>query len=186
MTYKEMCKKVLGMIEELNQESELLTDDPDIQNKILDVTEQVMFELARMKKIPAYTELAVEEGRIITFEDIEQQEGHSVYQLDKVSGVNVDLKAQGTVIKALESGTMEIEFFRYPERILEENQDEYVFELSEDALEIMPYGIAGDLLKSDVSANYGQIYARRYEDMLQKLDSRYSVGMIAYEGGVDI
>ena len=53
MTLKEMKQKVLGLIEELNPNSELLTDDPDIATKINDVINQVIFELVRMKKLPA-------------------------------------------------------------------------------------------------------------------------------------
>ena len=34
MTLLEMKKKTLGLIEELNPQSELLTDDPDISTKI--------------------------------------------------------------------------------------------------------------------------------------------------------
>ena len=181
-----MLKKTLGMIEELNEENNYLTDDPDIQNKILEVVNQIMFEAVRMKKIPAYVELDVEEGQRVTFADIKAVEGFDVYQLDKIHGPQFELKAQGTIIKALESGTLEIEFFRYPTRITEENMEEYEFELSDDILECMPYGIAADLLKSDVSANYGQSYSQRYETMLQRLDSRYSMGMISIEGGTDI
>ena len=39
-------------------------------------------------------------------------------------------------------------------------------------------------IKSDISANYGQIYANRYESMLQRLDPRFSTGSI-YIGGED-
>ena len=60
------------------------------------------------------------------------------------------------------------------------------FELSQDALEIMPYGVAGDLLKSDVSSSYGQIYSQRYESMLQRLDQRYSMGSIYIDGGIEL
>jgi len=42
MTLLEMKKKVLGLIEELNPDSELLTDDPDIAAKFEDVITQVM------------------------------------------------------------------------------------------------------------------------------------------------
>ena len=37
MTLKEMKQKTLRLIEEINPESELLTDDPDISAKINDV-----------------------------------------------------------------------------------------------------------------------------------------------------
>ena len=106
-------------------------------------------------------------------------------QISLVEGVAYEYKAQGTIIKALESGTMGIDFFIYPERITEKtNAKGYEFELTPDALEIMSYGVAGDLLKSDVSAEYGTIYATRYETMKQQLDPRYHMGSITIEGGV--
>ena len=186
MTLLEMKKKVLGLIEEINPKSEVLTDDPDIATKINDVINQVMFELARMKKIPDYVEIEVAEGDIIRFEDIATEGGYEVYQIDVIRGIDYEMKAQGTIVKALEDGMLEIEYFRYPERITEKTNGSYEFELSSDALEIMPFGVAGDLLKSDISNNYGQIYSQRYETMLQRLDPRYSMGSIYIEGGIEI
>lgn len=187
MTLLEMKKKVLGLIEELNPNSELLTDDPDIATKINDVINQVMYELARLKKIPKYVELEVTEGERITFEDIEKACGYEVYQISTICGVNFTPKASGTIFKMMESGTAEIDIFVYPERITEKTKDKaYEFELSADALEIMPYGIAGDLLKSDVSAEYGNVYSTRYETMLQRLDPRYQMTVVTVEGGVDV
>ena len=87
-------------------------------------------------------------------------------------------------MKILEDGFAEIDVFVYPERITAKTKDSYEFELSPDALEIMPYGIAGDLLKSDVSTEYGTIYSTRYESMLQRLDPRYQTTSIYIEGGV--
>lgn len=187
MTLKEMKIKVLGMIEELNPDSELLTDDPDISAKINEVTNQVMFELARMKKIPKYTEMDVSAGDRLGFAEIERACGYEVYQVSMVGGVNYVPKAGGTVFKILESGKAEVECFVYPERITDKTKDKaYEFELSPDALEIMPYGIAADLLKSDVSAEYGNVYAKRYQEMLQMLDSRYTMTSIYIEGGVNV
>lgn len=185
MTLLEMKKKVLGLIEELNPDSELLTDDPDISMKINDVTNQIMFELARMKKIPKYVEMEVKQGDIIEFADIEKECGYEIYQLALVGGVVCQYKADGTILKVLEDGTAEIDCYVYPERITETTKDKaYEFELSPDALEIMPYGIAADLLKSDVSTEYGRIYAERYETMLQRLDPRYAMNSVTIEGGV--
>ena len=50
----------------------------------------------------------------------------------------------------------------------------------------MPYGVAADLLKSDVSSEYGAVYATRYESMKQELDPRYALPMISIEGGVKV
>lgn len=186
MTLEEMKKKVLGLIEELNPKSALLTDDVDISAKINSVINQIQYELARMKKIASYIEIPVTEGTFITFEDIAKASGYEVYQLDIIRGIDYEMKAQGTVIKVLETGTAEVEFFRYPEMITDKTKNSYEFELSQDALEVMPYGVASDLLKSDVSANYGEVYTNRYETMLNRLDHRYSMPRISIEGGINV
>ena len=186
MILDEMDRKVLSLIEELNPNSEHLTDDPDIQAKKRYVTNQILFELARIKKIPKYVEMEVNEGDRIEFADIEKECGYEVYQIDSFCGVKYLSKADGTVFKILENGTAEIDIFVYPERITDKTKGGYEFELSADALEIMPYGIAADLLKSDVSADYGNIYAQRYESMKQMLDPRYQMTSITVKGGVNI
>lgn len=181
-----MKKKSLGLIEELNPNNPNLTDDPDISTKHNDVINQVMFELVRIKKIPKYVEMDVAAGDVIEYADIEKVCGYEVYQIAKVGGIRNDMKAGGTIIKALESGTAEIECFVYPEAITAKTKDSYEFELSADILEIMPYGIAAHLLMSDVSANYGKEYADQYERMLGRLDPRYMVNSIYIDGGVSI
>lgn len=86
-----------------------------------------------------------------------------------------ELEEKGNIFKAAYKHTLMIQW-----------QNERTFELSADALEIMPYGVAGDLLKSDKSAEYGSIYTKRYEDMKMQLDPRYNLGSITVEGGVYI
>lgn len=184
MTLEEFKKKVLALIEELNPNSPWLTDDPDIQAKLNHVINQIMFELVRFKKMPKYVEIEVAEGDRITFEDIESACGYAVYQVAKVCGVKYDSKADGTVFKILEDGTIEIECYVFPERITEKTKDKsYEFELSTDLLELMPYGVAADLLKSDVSADYGKIYEMRYKEMKAELDPRYQMQSVYIEGG---
>ena len=186
MNYGEMKKKYLGLIEELNPNSEQMTDDPDISAKQNAVTNQIMYEMARIKKIPKYFEMEVKKGDLISFADLEKKCGYEIYQIAVVSGVNHSPKANGTVFKVMEDGTMEVECYVYPERITDTTKDSYEFELSPDVLEIIPYGIAADLLKSDVSAEYGNIYAQRYESMKQLLDPRYQMPSITFKGGVKI
>ena len=186
MTLNEMKKKVLGLIEELNPLSEYLTDDPDIQAKINDVTNQILYELVRFKKMPKYVEIEVSEGDTLEFADIEKECGYEIYQIDRLCGVRYVPKADGTVLKMLETGTAEIDCFVYPERITEKTKGSYEFEVSNDILEIMPYGIASDLLKSDVSSEYGRIYAERYKDMISQLDHRYHMPTCYIEGGIEL
>ena len=186
MNLKEMKRKVLGLIEELNPKKPNLTDDPDIATKINDVTNQIMYELARIKKIPKYVEMEVSAGDIVDFSDIERECGYEIFQINLVCGVTYVPKASGTVLKILSDGVAEIDVSVYPERITADTKDSYEFEVSADVLEIMPYGIAADLLKSDVSAECGSVYATRYESMKQMLDPRYQMPSITIEGGVNI
>ena len=182
MTKLEMKKDALALIEELDPSSEYLTEDPDIADKIDSVMNHVMYELARVKKIPKYLEMAVKAGQLVTFAELEKACGYEIYQVKKFGGVDNEIKADGTVYKINESGTAEVEVYVYPERITEKTRDKaYEFELSPDVLEIMPYGIAADLLKSDESAQYGRIYADRYEAMKQRLERTYKTTTLRFK-----
>lgn len=177
MTLKEMKKKVLSLIEEINKDSELLTDDPDILEKLNYVINQIQNEISRIKKIPGKMEKEVEKDEEINIEELDE----NIYQLNVIRGVS-NLIIGNTIIFN-EKGTAKIYYYKYPKQINSETKDdEYIFEQTTDVLEIMPYGIAGDLLKSDISANYGQVYSNRYEQMLQRLDPRYHIGSIYIEG----
>lgn len=186
MTLLEMKKEVLRLIEEVGATK--LTDDPDIEAKLNNVIHLVQLEVSRMKKIPVMTTEA------ITGSDLEfdLKTLTNFYQLDHLKFTNAtgeekEAHVFGNTVEFPEEGTAKIYYFKYPKRITDDTIDEdYTFELSDDALGIVPYGVAADLLKSDVSNNYGQIYAQRYEQMLQRLDSRYFMGSIYIEGGMNI
>ena len=179
MTLLEIKKKVLQLIEEISDNANL-TDDPDIKAKLNSVINMVQFELARMKKIPAYVQREVKAGEVVDMNTLE-----NFYQLRLIRFAG-GFEAIEDMATFMEEGTADIYYYRYPVAITDSTPDTYEFELSLDALEILPFGVAGDLLKSDVSAQYGAIYSQRYETMLQRLDSRYSLGGITFEGGVDI
>lgn len=187
MKLTEMKKKILALIEELNPDSPYLTDDMDIRAKINEVINQVMFELARWKKIPKLVTLEVTQGQLVHFSDLESACGSDIYQIAMVTGAACIPRAGGTLLQFTENGTAQVDVFVYPERISAATSDRaYELELTPDALEVMPYGVAADLLKTDVSANYGAVYAARYESMLQRMDPRYQTGYITAQGGVHL
>ena len=180
MTLTEMKKQVLSLIEEINNDSDLLTDDPDISNKINYVINQIQNELSRIKKIPARETIIVKKDQMEDLNDLVD----NFYQLNIIKGVKHNLY-QNTV-EFQEDGSAEVFYFKYPKQIVENTDGNYKFELSIDALQIMPYGVAGDLLKSDISANYGQVYSNRYSELKQQLDPRYHTGSIYVDdGGID-
>ncbi len=221
MTLKEAKYKVLSLIEELNPESEYLTDDPDIQMKINSVFNQIQVELCRLKKIPAKYVYDIEEhGNTLLIKDIP-----NIYQLNNISTDEYELKGDLEIVFDDDVESATIYYYKYPELIdviiepqeieveetdnteIEETEEEsqettpqyetlaeasarideeYVFELSQDVLEVMPYGVAADLLKNDMISDYGKYYYERYNEMKQMIDSRVSSGLIVAEGGLDI
>ena len=185
MTLKELKQKVLVLIEEYSPDSEKFTADDDIANKMNDVINQIMYELCRVKKIPKYIEMEVEAGDVIDFDALASECGYEIYQVKLVTGVGYEERADGTILKMLESGKAEIDVFVYPEAITSKTKDSYELELSADVLEIMPYGIAADLLSTDVSSNYKE-FKERYETMLMRLETRNHLPTYTVVGGIEI
>lgn len=187
MTLKELKQKVLVLIEEYmpDEEGKRLTADDDIHNKMNDVINQNMYEICRMRKIPKYIEMEVSAGDLLDFAALESECGYEIYQIKYVTGVGYEPRADGTILKILDSGTAEIDVFVYPEAITSKTKDSYEFELTPDALEILPYGIAADLLATDVSSNY-QEFRQRYETMLARLDPRNHMPTVSIVGGINV
>lgn len=180
MTLEEIKAKVYSLIEEYNEDADNLTEDEDLALKMNHVINQIQNELARFKKIEAYTTLEGSKGDLIDFSNVD----NNLYQLNIIKGL--DCEIIGQKIKFNEDGVAEVYYYVYPSQIGEDTADDFVLDLSIDALEIMPYGVAADLLKSDVSSNYGQIYAERYREMKNELDPRYAMGAVYIEGGIEV
>lgn len=180
MTLEEMKQKVYSMIEEYSEDTEDLTSDEDLATKMNSVINQVQNELARYKKIDGYKEIESTKDERINLTEIDQ----NIYQLNIIKGVSYE--PIGNTILFNESGTADVYYYKYPEQINDNTEDTYEFELDRDLLEIMPYGVAADLLKSDVSSNYGTVYANRYRELIQSLDSRKVMQSMYFDGGLDI
>ena len=180
MTLEEMKQKVYAMIEEYDEDAEDLTNDPDLAEKMNSVINQIQNELARIKKITANKEMQVTENQTIDLTDIDK----NIYQLYGVRGV--DYETMLNTITFYEDGTASFYYYKYPQQIDSETADDYRFELSRDVLEIMPYGVAADLLKSDPSSQYGSVYAARYQQLLNELDVRYSTGSLTLSEGIEV
>ena len=180
MTLEEMKQKIYSMIEEYSEDADDLTEDEDLALKMNFVINQIQNELTRFKKIPAYTTIDVVKDQEMDYNEIDSM----LYQLNNIRGVKYD--TIGNRITFEEDGTAKIYYYKYPKQINADTEDEYKFELSTDLLEIMPYGVAADLLKSDVSSQYGSVYAARYREMLQQLDPRYGTGAVELAGGIEV
>ena len=171
MTLKEMKEKTYRLIEELSEDTaKQLTDDPDYEKKVNTCISIIQNELARLKKIPAKLEYDLKTGLEYTMPD-------DMYQVAKVVGSRYTQIGKWIIFEPSEEEKVTIYYYKYPKEITEEtNDDEYKFELTQDCLEIMPFGIAGDMLKTDVSTNYGAYFSNRYNELKQRLDPRLNSG----------
>lgn len=182
MKLKEMKSNVLRLLEEYVPDDDNLTSDEDIKNKINPVINQVMFDLCKYKKISAMATIDVNDDETIDLYNHNKLERFN--QLNKITGVSFSIEEQFVTFN--EQGTAKIFYYKNPIIITPETDDDYEFELKDDVLAIMPYGVAADLLKSDESNNYGNIYANKYKELLQLLDPRINTGIYMIEGGIDV
>jgi uncharacterized protein YwqG len=180
MTLEEFKYKVYALIEEYSDSAEEMTEDEDLATKMNTVINQVQNEMARFKKINGYAVFDVEKDEVKTLKEIDE----SLYQLNLIRGVEAEIIGDRVIFN--EDGTAKIFYYKYPTQINQDTDDSFEFELDTDVLEVMVYGVAADLLKSDVSSNYGKIYADRYREMKQELDPRKSMGMVYIDGGMEV
>lgn len=180
MTLEEMKLKVYSVIEEYSEDADDLTEDEDLVAKMNSCINMIMNEMSRLKKIDAYTTMNVTEGQNLALTDL----ASDLYQLNLIRGVEYEVIGNRVIFN--EEGTAEIYYYKYPTQITNDTEDSYSFELDTEALEIMPYGIAGLLLASDVSNNYGQIYTNLYKEKISQLDSRRTMNSVIFSGGVEV
>lgn len=180
MTLKEFKEAVFSFIEEHDENEKTLTKDVDIADKINAVINAKMHEIMRYKKITAKDTMQVEENEEIEITDIDK----NCYQIRKITGV--DYEQEDKFITFKETGTAVIYYNKYPKTITSDTKDDYKFEIDIEALEVMKIGVAADLLKTDVSNRFGQIWDNEYQRLLQTLDSRKTSGTITIVEGVDV
>lgn len=198
MTLKEMKIKTFSLIEEYYPEHKDLAEDDDVRHKINGVVNQIQMDLMKYRKLNASMnfEIKANDSKVVNLKDAIDD----LYQLNliKFNDDDIDYEMPNSDTLLLPSdfeGTFTVYYYKYPTLVeilfdteqerLEEDED-YEFELDPDILEIMPDGIAAELLKMDMISNYGRYFYERYQAMIQTIDPRKSKGMINIVGGVDI
>lgn len=194
MTLKEMKIKVFSLIEEYYPDLTDMAEDEDVLNKINSVINQVQMDLMPFRKIIAYDEIEVslQDDRELDLKDFLDD----CYQIDRIMlDSDYELIDSIMILPDDYQGTFKVFYYKYPKLVKltytsTENKDEYdskfKFDLDKKLLEIMPYGVAADLLKLDMISNYGQHFANRYNELKNSIDPRQTTSSIVISGGVDI
>lgn len=202
MKLKEIKIKTFSLIEEYYPDLKGFAEDEDVLNKINGVVNQIQLDLMKYRKINASKEVIVtkEDAKVINIKNILGD----CYQINVIKFDNtVEYEMPNDEIIVLPNdfeGKFTIYYFKYPklvktifegteteiEEAKEKEDNEYEFELDLILLEIMPYGIASDLLKMDMISGYGKYFYERYLEMKNNIDTRRTSGMVSIVGGVDI
>ena len=195
MTAKEMKIKTFSLIEEYYPEHKELADDQDVKYKVNGVINSIMLDLMKYRKIPAkYSFEITKDKNVLKLNSIPD-----FYQLDTIEDIEYKIMGNLEIIFNIEDielpKKIEIYYYKYPKtmQLTFESEDasalydeEFEFEQELDILEIMPYGIAADLLKMDMISNYGRYFDEKYRELKQTIDSRKTKGTAIIVGGVDI
>ena len=198
MRLKEMKIKTFSLIEEYYPDVPDLAEDEDLINKINGVVNQIIMDLMKYRKLPASKEVEIKEkdSKILDLSELlaDCYQISNFYFGEEV--VDYKMPNETTLILPEEYvGTFTIYYYKFPKlaKTMFENDDErtaednnFIFEQDPDILEIMPYGIAADLLKMDMISNYGSYFYQRYTELKQMIDSRKTKGLVIITGGVDI
>ncbi len=197
MTAKEMKIKTFSLIEEYFPELNKLAEDEDVLYKINSVINAIQMDLMQLRKINGYKELYVNktDDRDINLKNLIP----NLYQIKNITledslGYNMSDEVTLTIPDNYE-GKIKIYYYQLPKLMVltfdsEEESINYdktfTFDLDDLLLEIMPYGIASDLLKMDMISNYGKYFQEEYMMRKNQIDPRYTGGQVIFEGGVDV
>lgn len=182
MTLGQVKKIALALIEEYAPDNDLLTDDEDIQTRINLLVNSANQELSQIKKINSTHMLdRSEKGNSKYYREYDMP--NDLYQLknivvkdnetNEVLSVNLDhyIENNKIFINDITEGNYIINYFKYPEEINEDTLDDFLLELDQDACNVLPYAVASDILKADISNDYS-IFEAKYQSMLSRLDNR--------------
>lgn len=180
MTLGELRKKVYEIIEELSPESASYTDDSDYEAKFNTCANTVQNELAKITDKVVKETMEVKKGQeIVLNEDLEK-----FRLLKKIAGVDFDIEDDYVTFN--EKGIATIYYYQTKKQIKEDTDDNFKLNFDEQTLDCMIYGIASDILRNDVSSNYGAYFTQRYNELKQQLDPRSSQGTFKFVGGVNV
>ena len=169
MTLKEMKIKTFSLIEEYYPQLNGMAEDEDVLNKINSSINQIQMDLMKYRKISAYADVEItkEDEKTLFLSDLVDD----LYQLNVISFDKTtvyELIDENTLVLPDDfEGTFRIYYYKYPkltkltfvsEDERKKHDDSYKFELDNLLLEIMPYGIAADLLKMDMISGYGKYF----------------------------
>ena len=164
MTLSKIKEDAVKLIDEYSNNANL-TDDEDIRLKLNNLCNLGQIELSLIKKIRRTYEFIIDEEseteyRTIELPDNFMEENRLRYFSSNNSILNYYIQDNKLKIYKDCLGSFEFEYFAKPAEITNETSDDTELEIDLVAQQVLPYYVASDILKSDVSANYTAFEAK--------------------------
>lgn len=174
MTLGDVIKKIVKLLEEYDENGENYTSDQDIEGKIKESIDDIQVELSQIKKIPALLEVE------LTGENNIVDKPKDMYRIKRIRECDFEVLNDKIKFKDNYKGKVNVYYYKYPDVINEDTDNDYVMELERDAIACLVYGVASAILKADVSSNYS-VYEYKYQEMKQMLSNNVTDGLIEFE-----
>lgn len=180
MNLGELKERTYKLIEEYTNTAPAYTTDPDYSTKFNTVANVILNELNNYVKKAVIETMTVHAGDEIQLDE----ELDRFFLLKRITGVKYSIIDRFVTFK--EDGEAKIYYYQYPVQIKEDSDNDTKIDLEPQAIECMIWGIASDILKMDVSNQYGAMFSQRYAELKSQLDNRINQGNIHIEGGINV
>ena len=180
MNLGELKQRTYKLIEEYDNTASDFTTDPDYSTKFNTVANVILNELNNYVKKAVIETMTVHAGDEIQLDE----ELDRFFLLKRITGVKYSIIDRFVTFE--EDGEAKIYYYQYPVQIKEDSDNDTKIDLEPQAIECMIWGIASDILKMDVSNQYGAMFSQRYAELKGALDNRINQGTIHIEGGIDV
>lgn len=180
MNLGELKQRTYKLIEEYTDTAPDFTADPDYSTKFNTVANVILNELNSLVKKAVIETMNVHAGDEIQLDE----ELDRFFLLKRITGVKYSIIDRFVTFE--EDGEAKIYYYQYPVQIKEDSDNDTKIDLEPQAIECMIWGIASDILKMDVSNQYGAMFSARYAELKGELDNRINQGNIHITGGINV
>lgn len=187
MTYGENKKIFFSLIDEYNPNNTYFTDDDDARTKAANLYNTRYSDLASQKfnkKTKEY-EITTEDRGYESFKlpkgtYIKVLGGRNEY--NEPISMNYRIEGENILISKANPGKLVLEYTPYPSMITDETEDDFELEIDDELANILPFGVASDLLKTDPGEDW-TAFEKEYERRYQKIVSaRTTISVNITEG----
>lgn len=187
MTYGENKKIFFSLIDEYNPGNEYFTDDEDARTKCANLYNTRYSDLASQKF----------NKKLKTYEITQKDRGYTSFKLPNGTFIKVlggrneyneeipmkyRIEGESILVSNETPGRILLEYTPFPTTINDETDDDFELEIDDELANILPFGVAADLLKTDPGEDW-TAFEKEYERRYQKIiNARTTMSVNITEG----